>query len=375
MVFIILIIISFIFIAIAVSKEMSKNEHKEEDENLMDDFYPITENNTAEIDRLPYQIYYKEKSQKEDFYKDADFVNKNCESLDDFIINDDINAFDLRKLADLNGIGLQISKAWYPLTIELIKKLHDNGWDKRVYCIKSKYASLEFYASNEDHLREIIRDYGYRSQTVCETCGENGEMRSYSGWDYIDCRKHYLEKRGKITIDSEGFCYNGFYYYWDTITDRSFEDLDFNGKYRILIIEFKKDTAENEDLIYGKLYISKNAIGFGNFLSYLSKNFFRLANSYVTKFENVEFCEICGYKAVYLDECECCENYTREGYLKTWRNEENSEEKKFQYIKDRQISWIKDEGEIYETKQKNYMKNPDYKVLFNEDELNKWDLN
>lgn len=363
MVFIILIIISFIFIAIAVSKEMSKNEHKEEDENLMDAFSPITESIKAEIDRLPNEIYYTEKSQKEDFYKDADFVNKDCKSLNDFIINDNINAFDLRKLADLNGIALQISEAWYPLTIKLIQKLHDNGWDKKVHCIKSKYASLEFYASNEDHLYKIIRDYGYRSQTVCETCGEKGEMRSYSGWDYIDCRKHYLEKRGKISIDSEGFTYNGFYYYWNTITDRSFEDLDFNGKYRTLIIEFKKDTVENEDLIYGKLYISKNAIGFGNFLSYLSKNFFRPANSYVTKFENVEFCEICGYKAVYLGECECCENYTREGYLKTWTNEENSEEKKFQYIKDRQISWIKDEGEIYETKQKNYIKNPDHKVL------------
>ncbi|TPG35415.1 hypothetical protein [Flavobacterium pectinovorum] len=346
-----------------VSKEMSKEQQEEEVENLMDDFHPITESNTAEINRLSSQIYYKEKSQKEDFYKDADFVNKDCKSLDDFIINADINAFDLRKLADLNGIALQISEGWYPLTIELIRKLHDNGWDKRVHCIKSKYALLEFYASNEDHLYKIIWDYGYRSQTVCETCGEKGEMRSYSGWDYIDCRKHYLEKRRKITIDNEGFTYNGFYYYWNTIIDRSFENLDFNGKYRTLIIEFKKDTVQNEDLIYGKLYISKNAIGFGNFLNYLSKNFFRLANSYVTKFENVEFCEICGYKAVYLDECECCEYTTRQGYLKRWSEEKNSEEEKFQYIKDRQIWWIEDEGEIYETKQKNYIKNPDYKVL------------
>ncbi|WP_343618418.1 hypothetical protein [Flavobacterium sp.] len=369
-----MILIAFVFTAFMVSKEMTKNQRDDEDENLTIDFRPITNDipfgNTDSI----FEIRPVENKQKEDFYKDADFVNKECKNLDDFIINDNINAFDLRKLADLNGIDLQISEAWYPLVIELIKKLYDNGWDKRVDCIKSKYASLEFYSpcKSQSHLYEIIRDYGFISQTVCETCGENGEIRNYSGWDYVDCRKHYLENRGKITTESEGFYYRDFFYPWAAIRDRSFIDLDFNNRYRILVMEFDKKMVQNEDAMYGKLYIQKRAIGFGNLLNYLSKNFYRSKNSYVTKFENVEFCEICGYKAVYFGECECCEYDTRENYLKRWKDEENNEEENREYIKSRQMSWIKDEGEIYESKQKNYIKNPNYKVLFDDDELKRW---
>lgn len=40
------------------------------------------------------------------------FINKGCRSLDDFIINEEINALDLQKLAWLNGISLQIRSGW-----------------------------------------------------------------------------------------------------------------------------------------------------------------------------------------------------------------------------------------------------------------------
>lgn len=372
-VFTLVILIVFVSIAIVTSKEMSKNHEKGEDENLIDDFHPLVERHTIIADPVLSETHYQKKNQREDFYKDADFVNKGCKNLNDFVINDDINVFDLKKLADLNGISLQIHEGWYPLVIKLIKELHDNGWDKRVYCIKTKYAFLEFYASNEEHLQKIIRGYGFASQSVCETCGERGEMRYYSGWDYIDCRKHYLEKRGKITLESEGFWYEDFFYQWKAIIDRSFEEANYFGQYRTLVIEFDK-TIQNERIIYGRLSIPKSTLGFGNLVDYLSKNFYRSKHSYIAKFENVEFCKICGYKAVYIDQCECCENYTWESYFKRSGNEEHTEEEKHEYIKDCQISWIKDEGEIYEAKQNNYTKNSSYKVLYNVEELNNWDL-
>ena len=37
-----------------------------------------------------------------------------------------------------------------------------------------------------------------------------------------------------------------------------------------------------------------------------------------------------------------------------------------------QIYWILDEGEIYESQQKNYITNPNYKILFSEEELKEY---
>lgn len=312
----------------------------------------------------------EEKKEKEDFYKDAEFINKECTCIENFIINDEINTFDLRKLADLNNIQLQIPKAWYPITIKLIKELNNNGWNKEVYCIKEKYATLEFYTNHgyEDTISEIIRGYGYKSQTVCQTCGEKGEIRHSSGWDYVACRKHYLKNRGKITFEDTGFNYEGTFYNWEDIKDRSFENLNHNGKYNSIILEFNKIIVQHAGWSDNKLYISKDTIGFGNLLNYLSKNSYSLKGSYIRNFENIEFCEICGYQSVYFDECECCENSTWTSYLKRW-GEKNSEEKKQEYINHLQIDWVLDEGELYEVEQKNYVKNPNYKILFTEGEL------
>jgi hypothetical protein len=338
-------------------------------------------NRTDYTPKFDYEIYSEtnkqiaeERKQTEDFYKDAEFVNKKCTSLEDFIINDEINFFDLRKLADLNNIHLQIPKAWYPLTIELIKELNTNGWNKKVYCIKEKYATLEFYTAYDynDTISKIIRGYGYKSQRICQTCGEKGEIRNYSGWEYVDCRKHYLENRGKITVESTGFSHKGVFYNWEDIKGRSFEDLNFYGKYNFLLIELNKTDEQQHDSLNNKLYISKNTIGFGNFLNYLSNNFPRSIHSYIVNFEHVDFCEICGYQSVYFDECECCENSSWEGYLKKWGDKENSEEEKYSYMKRLQMDWISDEGEKYEYQQKNYSKNPNHKILFSEAELQKY---
>lgn len=336
--------------------------------------YEIYSENNKKLAEEKKQIE-EERKQKEDFYKDAPFTNKNCTRLEDFIINDEMNAFDLRKLADLNNIRLQIPEAWYPITIELIKELNPNGWDKEVYCIKEKYATLEFYTKHnyEDTISKIIRYYGRKSQTICQTCGEKGEIRGNSGWDYVICRKHYLENKGKITVENAGFNYEGILYYWEDIKDRSFEDLDFNGKYSALLIEFHKAQVLHPGWSDNKLYLSNKTIGFGNFLNYFSKNFYSPKHSYIRNFEKVEFCEICGYQSVYFDKCECCENDTWEGYLKKWKydgnSEENSELRKFEHIKYYQIDWTLDEGELYESQQKNYIKNLNYKILFNEAEL------
>lgn len=350
-----------------------KSEKKYEHQDLIDKIHTrIAKANGSEIEQFSLEGLSGKNKQHEDPYKNAEFVNKHCTNLNEFIINDKINSFDLRKLADLNRIQLQISEAWYPLTIELIKELNDNGWDKKVSCIKEKYASLKFYANYNygDAMHGIIEKYEKKSESTCETCGERGEIRHNSGWDHVACRKHYLEDRGKITVEDSGFNYNGNFYPWKEIKDAAFEDLDFNEKYRFLTMELNKMKVKHAGWTDKKLYVSKNAVGFGNLLNYLPKYFESVNYSYLdTHFKSIEYCEVCGYKAVYSGECECCENSNWDSYTKRWKR--NVEEKSG-HIQYNQIRWAIDEGEIYESNHKNYPKDPDHKILFTEAELKEY---
>lgn len=305
-----------------------------------------------------------------DFYKDAEFVNKECTNLDDFIINDQINSFDLRKLADLNGIQLQIAQGWHALLIEMLQELDAKGWDRRVSCIKEKYASLRFYTSCEynDPIHMILEHYEYKSEQVCETCGEKGEMRHNSGWDYIACQLHYTENRGKVTVEDSGFTHNGTFYEWSDIKDAVFEDSNYYGEYRFLKIALKKTNVLHPGWSDNILYVSKHVIGFGNFLNHLPKQLMSLDYTYIKKFELAAFCEICGYKAVYFEQCECCECKTWLAYLKAV-NGNDSNEDRIRHLKYSQINWTKNEGEKNEILNNNYSKNPDYVILYTEEEL------
>ncbi len=307
-------------------------------------------------------------------YREAGFININCTRLEDFIINDQINAFDLMKLARLNGIDLQISEGWYPLTLELIRELHENGWDKKVSCIKEKYAELRFYTADAygSELHTIIEKYTEKSQSICETCGARGETRSDSGWEYVACRKHYLENRPTISAENVGFTYKGIAYRWNEVKNMHFHSFDtFQGIYRFLIIKFHQKKSGYQGPDDNPLYVPEHSIRFGNFLQFLSRQpydsplyYSGLDRDYLNRFRHPEFCEICGYQAVYLGECECCENKTWESYNTTIKGEDLHDwEKKQEHIKLYQILWIRDEGEIYEQQQQNYPKNPEHRWL------------
>ncbi|MGC4039780.1 MAG: hypothetical protein QM710_03020 [Flavobacterium sp.] len=296
-------------------------------------------------------------------YKNADFVNKNCTSLEDFIINDQVSSYDLMKLADLNGIHLQIPNAWYPITIELVKELNDNGWDKRVSCIKEKYASLRFYTGQR--FDGITDKYEHMSEHICQTCGETGEIRNNSGWDRVACRKHYMEDRGKITLQDSGFTFNGDFYKWKEIRNAVFEDLDYYGRYRFLTIEMNGNIVKHPGWKDNKLYVQQYVIGYGNFLNQFSQHSQHIDLNYTQHYKDVSFCEICGYQAVYHDRCECCEYLTWEGYKKQW----DDADEKLNHIKSYQMFWFEDNGELYESQAHNYPKNPDHKILFTEEEL------
>ncbi len=361
------LIIAFIIIYITLNPQVLKPKKRSEHQDLIDSIHArIAKANAGSGEQ--FSLENQSKANK-DFYKNAEFVNKHCTNLDDFIINDQINAFDLRKLADLNGIQLQIREGWYPMAIDLIKELYENGWDKRVSCIKEKYASLRFYTDHSygDTIYTIIEHYEQKSEYVCETCGEKGEIRHQSSWDYVACRKHYLEDLGTVKAEANGFWHNENFYEWSDVKDAYFEDLDYYKKYKFLKLEFKKANIEHRGWVDNKLFITKHTIGFGAFLNRLPRTFQRLDLDYLEHFENPEYCEICGYQAVYFGTCECCEKDTWESHAQKWSSPRADDEKE-SYLKHHQIFWAEDEGELYEFHQKNYSKNPDFKVLYTEQE-------
>lgn len=300
-------------------------------------------------------------------YDSVEFLNKYCRYIDDFVINDEINQYDLQKLADLNRITIDINGGWYPLVIELIKELNENGWNKQVSCIKQKYASLRFYI--DEPLDEIIEKYEERSGHICEICGEKGKIR-YSGWEEVLCRKHYTETFQHIKPDESGFTFNGTAYSWNDVVDIHMDNFDYWGKYGYVKLTFKENILPKNGLVENELTIHNSVKGYGKFLQLLPLEYkpanFRFRDYIKDRFSQVQFCEICGYEAVYDNECECCEELTSTGQLNRDPEYALPAEK---YIKICQKNWFLDDGEIYESQQQNYPKNPKHKILFTEEEL------
>ena len=117
-----------------------------------------------------------------------DFTNIKTTSLSQFVINSDINQYDLHKLAQLNGIRIEMGKGWYNLALDLIVELDGIGWNRKVSSIKEKFGEMRFYAETE---REDILDrYSDRSKTICEICGSPGKLFTANSWDFTRCDEH-----------------------------------------------------------------------------------------------------------------------------------------------------------------------------------------
>lgn len=300
--------------------------------------------------------------------EDADtteFTNKYCTRLEDFVIDDSINDYDLQQLAALNGIKLQISRAWYPLVLELVRELDGLGWDRRVSCIKEKYASLRFYTAEQ--YNEVIDKYTQRSERICETCGARGQVR-YHGWEYVACRKHYLQARGEVTLLPDGLNYNGRDFLWSQIKTIRFGDKNYMDRYRHLELHLDPKQFPKLHEIDLRVNIYKSVIGYGALLNHLSPLEPELDYAYIERFQPVHFCAICGYEAVYDGCCECCENDSEEALVQrgyTVKQLANN-------IQWGQIEWHLDEGEYYEALQPHYRKNPEHKIVFTEQDVADW---
>jgi hypothetical protein len=288
----------------------------------------------------------------------SDYLNKDCVNLYDFTISSQLDFHDLKKLCELNNIDLQVSSGWHSILINLLIELDAAGWDRKVSCIKEKYASLKFYTDSS--FDEIIEKFEHISEHTCETCGEKGNKRYNTSWDYVACRKHYLENRGFIELTDNGFDLNGKLFLWKDIVDAIFEDL-YTEKNRLLTLTFKSNTVEHQGWSDNKLYISNGTIGYGVFLGGIPPHFKNLDYLFLNEYRASSPCMICGFMSVYNHVCENCEN-------DEWVNKENNFWDKEEYIKLHQGWWIEDEGPKYSEYYKNYLKDDSYKIIYQADE-------
>ena len=93
---------------------------------------------------------------------------------------------------------VSIGPGWYQLVYDLMNELLEAGWDRHIKQIKEKFGGLRFYiGSGNEKIWDIISKYEKLSYTICEECGEPGELRrdggNYGGWFQTLCDKHYAE--------------------------------------------------------------------------------------------------------------------------------------------------------------------------------------
>ncbi len=261
MIILVSLIIGIVITSIIVIETSPKETPKQKEQE------PILESTGSTQENEP---------QPDDFYRNAEFVNKHCTSLKDFIINDDFNEYDLRKLADLNKIDLQINEGWYPITIELIRDLDKLGWNKEVSCIKEKYARLEFYtkAKFESDIYNLIEDYGEKSESICETCGEPGTIiTNHGAWMYVACEKHYTINRGTIIVEQDGFKFNGNFHAWDEFKNASLEESQYYKGQLILTLEYKVPKQVSPGRTDNSLMVFSHSIGFDNLIDHAQNRF------------------------------------------------------------------------------------------------------
>ena len=91
-----------------------------------------------------------------------------------------------------------VGNGWLGLIKELIEKLIELGWDKRICQVKEKFGGLRFYINGgSDEIFNRISKAENHSYEICEICGEKGELKTDIGWYTTLCDKHYEERKAK----------------------------------------------------------------------------------------------------------------------------------------------------------------------------------
>lgn len=272
---------------------------------------------------------------------------------------DDIDRFIERNLKNfsVNSTG------WNEIIRQMLFEFAIGGWnlEKDVFG-KEKFGELRCYTYSENpELNGIIKDitgkYLSISAETCEICGSEGKKRTVDSWETTLCLNHYLDRQSMIELDDE----LNIKVRKKTILnvqDIAKAEVDYDLQ-RIWL--YKHDASVAEDQVESfswqepNYYLLLKMLPLHLFPEDQQKNISEL-------FEHLEYCEICGNKAVHKKWCLRCHN-------EPWDNSEMSEESygdKGNYIKACQIDLYIDEDdyEKYFKYDRSFEKSPDHQILF-----------
>lgn len=91
-----------------------------------------------------------------------------------------------------------VGEGWSSLVNEAFDMLTNVLGDVRVIQVKEKFGGLRIYTDvYVENIESIITDIERRSFSICEQCGQFGELRS-GGWYQTLCEEH---ANGRSTVD------------------------------------------------------------------------------------------------------------------------------------------------------------------------------
>jgi hypothetical protein len=88
--------------------------------------------------------------------------------------------------------GWEIGEGWKALVEEVLHELDQAAPDVRVTQVKEKFGTLRIYVANkkDDVAKEIVRSAEARSATICEICGQQGDLIREDAWVRVRCPDH-----------------------------------------------------------------------------------------------------------------------------------------------------------------------------------------
>jgi ribosomal protein L32 len=263
------------------------------------------------------------------------------------------------------------STGWNDLIRKLLFEFAIAGWnmENRVFG-KEKFGELRCYTYFEDEilntqLKNIKDKYSELSLKICEICGSEGKVRSIGSWQTTLCLNHFLEQHHIIEVDAD-------------------QNVRLNNKTVLNIKDIRKAELEYD---LQELWVSRK--GYDDpeekkYFSWRDPNYYLLLkmipltlfpedrrNEISMLFQNLQYCEICGHKAVHERSCLRChqEPWNDSGYFIEDYGEKSN------YIKECQMDIFLDEDdyEKYFKHDRSFEKSTDHQILFSPDDLREYE--
>lgn len=281
-----------------------------------------------------------------------------------------MNGEELNRFIEHNLSNFSVnSTGWNDLIGKMLTELAAAGWnmDHDVFG-KEKLGTLHccMYSENEElniALKKITGQYSELSQKVCEICGNEGKMRTVNSWQTTLCLNHFLEQKPVIEVDEDQNIIHGTKKLLN-LKDIVQADVEFDLQQ--LSLYTKETVYSDEPFSFSwqepNYYLLLKTVPLHLFPEDQQNNISEL-------FQHLEYCEICGHKAVHRRSCLRCHHDTWTESEAEWYGDKSN------YMKSCQLDVFTDEDdyEKYFKYDRSFEKSPDHQILFSHYDLREYE--